>query len=239
MGSVVHADVGALLGLQKEDAAVHEIEVALAALGPKRVGLDKAKAQLAERLTRARAAVTAEETKQKELQERIRDHKAIHEKNVAQLDVVKRLREATAAMAQVDRARRVLAEEEGELIALGRRLTEARGNVQTLEQDAVALEAEQVAPRAELESEAVRLTGELDVMRAQRDQAAMHVGKALLAPYNRIRTKRPGRAVVALAGPSCGACDTVVPLQRRSQMIATGKVEVCEACGVLMYAGEG
>ena len=70
MGSVVHADVGALLGLQKEDAAVHEIEVALAALGPKRVGLDKAKAQLAERLTRARAAVTAEETRQKELQER-------------------------------------------------------------------------------------------------------------------------------------------------------------------------
>ncbi len=239
MGSVVHADVGALLGLQKEDAAVHELEVALAALGPKRVGLDKAKAQLAEGLTRARAAVAAEETRQRELQERIRDHKAIHEKNVAQLDVVKRLREATAAMAQVDRARRVLADEEGELIALGRRLTEARGSVQTLEQDAVALDAEQLAPRAELESEAVRLTGELDAMRAQRDQAATHVAKALLAPYNRIKTKRPGRAVVALAGPSCGACDTVVPLQRRSQMIATGKVEVCEACGVLMYAGEG
>ncbi len=239
MGSVVHADVGALLGLQKEDAAVHELEVALAALGPKRIGLDKAKAQLASRLEKARAAVAAEEKQQRELQERIRDHKAIHEKNVAQLDVVKRLREATAAMAQVDRARRVLADEEGELIALGRRMTDARGAVQTLEQETAALETEQVAPRAELESEALRLNGELEVQRALRDQAATHVGKALLAPYNRIKTKRPGRAVVALAGPSCGACDTVVPLQRRSQMIATGKVEVCEACGVLLYAGEG
>jgi predicted nucleic acid-binding Zn-ribbon protein len=239
MGSVVHADVGALLGLQKEDAAVHELEVALAALGPKRVGLDKAKTQLAARLEAARAAVAAEEKKQRDLQERIRDHKAIHEKNVAQLDVVKRLREATAAMAQVDRARRVLADEEAELTALGRRLSEVRSTVQTLEQETVAQEADQVAPRAELETEAKRLGGELEVLRAQRDQAATHVPKALLLPYNRIKTKRPGRAVVPLVGPSCGACDTVVPLQRRSQMIATGKVEVCEACGVLMYAGEG
>ncbi len=239
MGSVVHADVGALLGLQKEDAAVHELEVARAALGPRKDALDKARAQLADRLARAHAAVAAEEKLQRDLQERIRDHKAIHEKNVAQLDVVKRLREATAAMAQVDRARRVLADEEGELAALGRRLTDARGAVQTLEKDVVAMTAEQEAPRAALLTEATRLDGELATMRAQREQAATHVPKALLAPYNRIRTKRPGRAVVTLVGPSCGACDTVVPLQRRSQMIATGKIEVCEACGVLMYAGEG
>ncbi|MBI3790695.1 MAG: hypothetical protein HY275_07430 [Gemmatimonadetes bacterium] len=239
MASALHADVEALLGLQKEDAALHELEQARASLGPKREGLDKARAQLADRLERARGAVLAEEKKQRELQDRIREHKAIHEKNVAQLDVVKRLREATAAMAQVERARRVLAEEEAELIALGRRLAEARTSVATLEQETAALEAAQVEPRAALESEAARLDAELATMRAQREQVASHVPKGLLNPYNRIRTKRPGRAVVALNGASCGSCDTAVPLQRRSQMVATGKVEVCEVCGVLLYAGEG
>lgn len=239
MGSAVNPEIGALLELQKEDAAIHDLEVAKAALGPKRTGLDKARVQLADRLVRARAAVAAEETTQRELNERIRDHKAIHEKNVAQLDQVKRLREATAAMAQVERARRVLGEEEAELITLGRRLGDARGEVASLEQGLTMLDADQVAPRAELGTEAGRIDAELSALRAQREQAATHVPKALLAPYNRIRTKRPGRAVLALHDNSCGACDTNVPMQRRSVMVATGKVEVCEACGAIMYAGQG
>ena len=239
MGSAVHADVEALLVLQKEDTQLHELEVARASLGPKRDGLDKARAQLVDRLERAREMVLAEEKKQRELQQRIQEHKAIHEKNVAQLDVVKKLREATAAMAQVERARRVLGDEEAELAALSRRLSEVRTQVNVVEQETTALDAAQIEPRAALESEATRLDEELEVLRAQREQVATHVPKALLMPYNRIRTKRPGRAVVALNASSCGSCDTAVPLQRRSQMVATGKVEVCEACGVLMYAGEG
>ena len=39
-----------------------------------------------------------------------------------------------------------------------------------------------------------------------------------------------------LRGPSCGHCDTSVPMQRRNLMAARGTIEVCETCGVLMYA---
>jgi predicted nucleic acid-binding Zn-ribbon protein len=232
----VHADVEALLALQQDDGVIHEMEKALAALIPKRQELDRAKQSVTERVARAKAALEAEEKKQRELHGRISEHRAIHEKNVAQLDQVKRLREATAAMSQVERARRVLADEEGELAAMVRRLGEQRTAIISTEAELGQIEIDQQAARAALTAEAERIGGELEVARAKRTQLEMHVPKSLVAPYNRIRAKRPARAVIALRGSSCGACDTAVPLQRRSVMTATGQVEVCEACGVLMYA---
>ena len=40
----------------------------------------------------------------------------------------------------------------------------------------------------------------------------------------------------ALDNGACSCCDTAVPVQRRSMMATTGIIEVCEACGVLLYA---
>jgi predicted nucleic acid-binding Zn-ribbon protein len=57
----------------------------------------------------------------------------------------------------------------------------------------------------------------------------------MLGKYDRIRGKRQ-RALYALRGGSCGNCDTAVPLQRRNMMAGSGQIEVCEACGVLLYA---
>jgi hypothetical protein len=72
--------------------------------------------------------------------------------------------------------------------------------------------------------------------RAKRAQTASHVPKTILTKYDRIRGRRGEQAIFALRGPSCGHCDTAIPLQRRNQMIGTGQIEVCEACGVLLYA---
>ena len=61
--------------------------------------------------------------------------------------------------------------------------------------------------------------------------------RALLSRYERI-ARRHVHAVVALRGLSCGNCDTTIPLQRRSALVGTGATEVCEGCGVLLYAAE-
>jgi predicted nucleic acid-binding Zn-ribbon protein len=44
--------------------------------------------------------------------------------------------------------------------------------------------------------------------------------------------------VFPLRGGACASCDTTLPLQRRHEMQRTGAIELCEACGVLLYAGE-
>ena len=228
------SEVEALLALQEDDVRIGELEDRKRALEPRIAALDRKREQASAALNRARAAVEAEERRQRELQGKIAQHKQMQEKNLAQLDAVKRLKEATAAMSQVESARRIIAEDESELTALSRRLTELRSTVQTSEADLASVEAEQAQAREEIELERSEIDSTLSSARAQRDAKTKGVPRALLGKYDRIRTRKT-QALYALRGESCGNCDTAIPMQRRNQMAANGPIDVCEACGVLLY----
>ena len=232
----MHPDLEALLALQSEDAGIHDLEQRLKATEPRLQQLDKAKEAAAAAVTRARQSLEAEEKKHRELQVRVSEHRQMHEKNVAQLDQVRKMREATAAVLQVERARRILADEEAELTTIARRIAELREASTARQHDLELLEEEQKGTRAELASERKSIEDQLASEREKRNGAANKVARALLGKYERIRTRRPAKSVFALRDQSCGNCDTAIPLQRRNLMQSTGAIEVCEACGVLLYA---
>jgi hypothetical protein len=233
---VVHPDVVALLALQADDAAILELEERLAALEPRAKALDEAGRKAADAAQRSRSAVDDEEKRRRDLHTRITQHKQLHERNLAQLDAVKKVKEATAAMSQVEQARRILAEEESELATLSRRISElttARDNHQNALED---LDLRHAEDRASIEAQRTEIQGTLTAARATRTSKAAGVDRPLLAKYDRIRSVRKQGALFSLRGPSCGNCDTSVPLQRRNLMAARGHIEVCETCGVLLYA---
>ena len=234
----MNQDIASLLALQADDAEIRKFHNRLAALEPKVLDLDRQRQVSADALARARHALESEERKQRELQTRVTEHRQLHERNLAQLDQVRKMREATAAMAQVEQARRVLADEEGVLAQMGRRVADLRQAVDTQQAALVALEEEQAGRRAELAGERAKIEEELKGARATREGKAASVPRPLLAKYERIAQRRRSDAVFPLRGPSCGNCDTAIPLQRRSEMAARGSVELCEACGVLLYASE-
>ena len=233
----MHSDVESLLALQTEDQAISEMEARLAALEPRLREMDVAHAAAVDALERARRAVEAEEGAHRELQTRIAQHKLLHERNIAQLDSVRRMKEATAAMSQVEQARRILAEEEGALQGISRRLNELRGTVDAQERGLAELDAAHGAERETIGQARAEVDAQLASRRATRAGSAARVDRILLQKYDRIRTVRRDGAIFALRGPSCGHCDTSVPLQRRNVMAARGSIEVCETCGVLLYAG--
>src|SRR5438093_3330874 len=228
-------EVEALLALQEDDLKIREIEKQLRALDPELADFDRKKEQAAAALARAQTLVQAEEKKQRELQGRLAQHKLMQERNLHQLEDVKRIREATAATAQVESTRRLMAEDESELAILGRRMNEMNAAVAASKQALVALEEEQQAARPEIEAKRSALQEQLDEARRDRDGRAGSVSRPMLGKYDRIRGKRT-QALYALRGGSCGNCDTAVPLQRRNIMAGSGQIEVCEACGVLLYA---
>jgi predicted nucleic acid-binding Zn-ribbon protein len=145
------------------------------------------------------------------------------------------MREATAATAQVESTRRLMAEDESELAIIGRRIAEMNTAIVNAKQALAAVEQEQQETRPEIESKRSALVSQLDDAKKDRDGRAQGVSRPMLGKYDRIRGKRP-MALYALRGGSCGNCDTSVPLQRRNMMSGTGQIEVCEACGVLLYA---
>ena len=231
-------EVEALLALQEDDLKIREIENEIRALDPQLAEFDRRKEQAVAAIARAEAAVQTEEKKQREIQGRLAQHKQLQERNLHQLEDVKRMREATAATAQVEATRRMMAEDESELAILGRRLTEMNAQVAASKQALRELEEEQQAARPEIEEKRATLKEQLDAARKDRNGRAGSVSRPMLGKYDRIRGKR-NQALYALRGGSCGNCDTAIPLQRRNLMAGSGQIEVCEACGVLLYAEGG
>jgi predicted nucleic acid-binding Zn-ribbon protein len=228
-------EVEALLALQEDDLKIREIEDKIRELDPQLASLDERKQQAAQSLEKAQAAVQVEEKKQRQLQERLAQHKQLQERNLHQLEDVKRMREATAATAQVESTRRLMAEDETELQILGRRINDLSIAVATSKEALASIEEEQKAIRPQIEEQRAALQTELTAAKQERGGRATAVSRPMLGKYDRIRGKRD-RALYALRGGSCGNCDTAVPLQRRNMMSGSGQIEICEACGVLLYS---
>jgi predicted nucleic acid-binding Zn-ribbon protein len=141
-------------------------------------------------------------------------------------------------MAQIEQAKRFISDEERELDALAHRLTDLRKAAGEREKALKEIERVQQEARTSLAQDRATLEKELGEVRADRDQKAREVPRSLMQRYDRIRQRRRTTAVFPLRGQSCAHCDTAIPVQRRSTMVATGATELCEACGVLLYAAE-
>jgi uncharacterized protein len=235
---MMQTDVEVLLALQADDSEILELENRLRALEPRMSELNRKREDAVSALERARGAVENEERRQRDLNTKVAAHKQMQERNLAQLDAVKRLKEATAAMAQVESARRIIADDESELAAISRRLNELRGSVTQLESTVTEIEAEQAAARDEIAGERAEIAAALEVAREARNAKTAGVPRPLLGKYDRIRTRRQ-KALYPLRGDSCGNCDTAIPMQRRNLMAVNGAIDVCEACGVLLYRAVG
>jgi predicted nucleic acid-binding Zn-ribbon protein len=148
------------------------------------------------------------------------------------------MREATAATAQLEQAKRMIDEDERELSAIGQRLVTARKLADDRSRVVSDLEVAQAEKHASLSADQAAIEGQIAEARTARNAKATAVPRALLSTYDRIRSRRPGPVVYPLRGPSCANCDTMIPLQRRSSMVGTGATVICEGCGVMLYAAD-
>lgn len=234
----MHSDVAALLAVQDDDVAIHELEKQLAELAPRVSAMAAERDKALAALEQARHAAESEEKRRHEVAERVAQHRAVQEKNQSALNSVTSMREATAATAQLEQSKRMIDEDERELAQIGQRLVEANRVVDERECTAADLESAQSQARASLAADQQKLEAQLAEARRVRNEKARAVPRTLLTRYDRIRSRKRVRAVYPLRGQSCGHCDTMIPLQRRSVMSGTGSTEICEGCGVMLYASE-
>lgn len=227
--------IQSLLALQSDDISIHELETRLAALEPRIRELDAKRQRIVDAIERQSGVVAAEEKKQAFLRDKIQEHRGLIDRNQAQLDAVKTMRQATAAAAQMEQARRIVAGEESDLLALNRKLEELRGALNGAKADLAACEAEQATARTEVATERASIEGELSALTAKRAETAQSVPDDLRRRYDRIRSRKRVHVVVALNAMACGACDTAIPMQRRHAMLGGNVIDLCEVCGVLMY----
>ncbi len=234
----MHPDVAALLAVQTDDIEIHGLEERLAALLPRLEAMTKEHERAGVALEQARQAVDAEERRQRDVRGRVDQFKQLEERNQAQLNTVTSAREATAATAQLDQARKMMGEAQRELDGITNRLGDLRHAVTDRDHALRDVERAQRELRESLDADRTAIEAQLADLRARRGERAQKVPRGLLQRYDRIRSGKRVHAVFPLRGHSCANCDTVIPLQRRSAMAGSGATEVCEGCGVLLYAGE-
>lgn len=232
----MNKDLEALLAVQSQDIDMLALDARAAELAARERVLDEERAAEVTATERARQALDRESARHGGLQEKVSTHRELQQRNMAQLDQVRRMREATAAQAQVEMARQILDDEERELDHLNGRLRDLRSSVAAHEEAVAALDERQVEARAQITADRAALAAEFDAARARRQERAAGVPRSLLNRYERIRDRRHGEAIFALRGTACSSCDTAIPLQRRHQIAEGGHIEVCEGCGVLLYA---
>ena len=119
-------DLDALLKLQDDDVIIHGLNVRLAEFEPRIRELDVRRQRSVDAVERSNAAVVAEEKKQAYLKDKIAEHKLLIERNQTQMDAVTNMKMATAAIAQMEAAKKIVAGEESDLLGLNRRLEEVR-----------------------------------------------------------------------------------------------------------------
>ena len=234
----MHPDVAALLAVQEDDVAIHELERKLAELRPRLEAMARERDAAVSALEQARQAAEHEERRRRDVAARVSQHRTLQEKNEATLSSVTSMREATAATAQLEQAKRMIDEDERELAAIGQRLVEANRIVAERNRTAEDLALAQETAHASLAADQAELEKRLGEARRAREDSARGVPRTLLSRYERIRSRKRVHAVFPLRGHSCGNCDTMIPLQRRSIMAGTGATEICEGCGVMLYAAD-
>ncbi len=229
-------DLEAVLALQAEDTIVSQLNSKLKALDAKVKALDVERAQLEDSLARTKSTAEQEEKRRRELSVKVEDHKAMQERNLATLDVVRKPKEATAAMAQVDMLKKVLSQEESDLHSLSLRVHDVHHAIDNQQKALDELDARQKEQRGTHAAERAEIEAELAKAKSVRDQRAAHVPKNILLKYERILSRNTSSVLYPLRGQACGRCDTAIPMQRRNAIAAGRAIDVCEACGVLLYA---
>jgi predicted nucleic acid-binding Zn-ribbon protein len=234
----VHPELEALLALQEKDQAVTATDEALVALEPELKTLDDAQASAERALEAARAAIQAALNRRDELEGKIANYRTMQEQRRQRLEWVRGAKEASTLMAELDLARSVLAKEEAEFMRSGDAVGEAERRAAEAEKVLQELRAQQAPLREAIAGRREQIAGERERALAERERAAAHVTAAMLARYERIRRGKAPLALYALHGDACGHCFTAVPTQRRALIQRGASIEGCEACGVLLYAGE-
>ena len=234
----MNADVAALLALQADDLVIHGLEQRLAALEPRLRELDRQRKAAEDSLGDARAQVESESGRMRELDSRAAEHRSLRDRSASQLEGISSARHASAAMSQMDQARRLVSDDEGAARQQAARVADLQRVVEVHERALADIVESQAAARAAVAEERREVEEEMRHARMKRDGSAARVPRSLLAQYDRIRRRKAPDVLVPLRGGTCAACDLNLPLQRRNEMVRTGSIQMCEGCGVLLYATE-
>ena len=234
----MHPELVKLLDLQEKDLTLLEIDTRLAEVLAEEAELDAAVDRAGEAGRQARRAAEQAARQRDEYEQRIATLKQQHERRQQRLEFVRNPKEASTLMAELDRARGVLAREEGDWVKLADQVKASELRATQVEAEVDQVRAGQAEERAELDARKSAIAEERRVALEAREASAKAVERGLRTRYDRLRGPRRPRVLVPLNGGACSACNTAIPVSRRSAVKGGSVIEAYQNCGAILYWAE-
>lgn len=234
----MHPELVKLLDLQEKDLTLLEIDTRLAEVLAEEAELDAAVDRAGEAGRQARRAAEQAARQRDEYEQRIATLKQQHERRQQRLEFVRNPKEASTLMAELDLARGVLAREEGDWVKLADQVKASELRATQVEAEVDQVRAGQAEERAELDARKSAIAEERRVALEAREASAKAVERGLRTRYDRLRGPRRPRVLVPLNGGACSACNTAIPVSRRSAVKGGSVIEACQNCGAILYWAE-
>ncbi|HEU4570384.1 MAG TPA: C4-type zinc ribbon domain-containing protein [Gemmatimonadales bacterium] len=234
----MHPELVKLLDLQEKDLTLLEIDTRLAEVLAEEAELDAAVDRAGEAGRQARRAAEQAARQRDEYEQRIATLKQQHERRQQRLEFVRNPKEASTLMAELDLARGVLAREEGDWVKLADQVKASELRATQVEAEVDQVRAGQAEARAELDARKSAIAEERRVALEAREASAKAVERGLRTRYDRLRGPRRPRVLVPLNGGACSACNTAIPVSRRSAVKGGSVIEACQNCGAILYWAE-
>lgn len=231
----MHPDTHLVIQLQSLDQKISALEKEVAAL-PKHIAvIEKQLDSHLRKLEADRAALAANQKDRKKQEGDIQMHEQKISKLKDQMLGAKTNEQYRAFQNEIDFVQKEIRTAEDRILEL---MTESEPLDQNVKKAEAALKEEKLVVEAEKDRARKRTAEDqagLDILRAQRTEAAAKLPAPILKEYERIRKKWHGTAIAEAVQGRCDACQIVIRPQYLQDLKRGDKLLTCESCGRFLY----
>jgi predicted nucleic acid-binding Zn-ribbon protein len=225
-----------LLQLQELDQQIAQAEVRVKEFTPRLDELRAPVVALERDAEQARGQLEDLRKQQKKLDHGLnnkRDRLRIFQEKA---EKARNVREEAATRTEIDFIARAVEAEEAESNDVNDQVRRQDMKLDDL-QKAAGKTKEDLQPRVdEMEAQRDAAIADLKVLQDKRANAALHMDKAAVRLYDRVRSGKRKTALAPLTRDgACGSCYNVLPPQEQSEIRQGASLRRCEACGVILY----
>jgi predicted nucleic acid-binding Zn-ribbon protein len=230
----VSGEIDALWILHGIDEQIVQLDAALGRLPEERAALAKRLSEERTALERVKARLADLQKTRRDLEREVQSLSETEKRFQGQLQAIKKNEEYQALLHEIAATRGRRSDLETSVLESLEAEDQAQAQRPKLEQAIADVERDVSARLAQLEREESEARAHKDELEGRRVAGAEQLPAATRSRYERIRSSRGGRAVVAIQKGACGGCFRAQPPQVLQAARHRDKVLTCEGCGRLM-----
>lgn len=229
----------ALLDLQDLDEKVSEARDQVRHFGPQLEEIEGPIEAAASEVETVRKRLDEMKAEARRLERGADDKRAQMAKYEARLERVRNAREEAAARAEIDLISKAVEADEADYVNLTDQIKRTELKLDELEKALDALREEAAPRREELLAKKDEAESQLQILADERKNKLVRLDARAGRLYEQIRGGKTRVALAELtADGACGHCFSMIPIQERNEIKRKEALHRCEACGVILYAGD-